>query len=373
MERVEPDLTTSPPAGGAVRLHALSKTYGETVAVAAVDLATVPGEFFTILGPSGSGKTTTLKMIAGFAPPSRGRIDVDGRDVTDLPPQAREIGMVFQNYALFPHLSVFENVAFPLRVRRVKADELRERVLAALEMVQLAGFEARLPHQLSGGQQQRVAFARAIVFRPRVLLLDEPLGALDRKLREHMQIEIKALQRKLRVTVIYITHDQEEALTMSDRIAVMNLGRVEQIGTPADLYERPANRFVASFLGESNFIDGKVAGRHDGEWRMRIDDGAEIGGSSPLDLADGERIAAAVRPEHVWLGDTAMPEHPNALAGTIGEVIYVGEAIRYRIRLAAGGELFAKLPRRFGERRFTQDERVVASWRPSDTTLFRET
>jgi ABC-type Fe3+/spermidine/putrescine transport system ATPase subunit len=266
---------------------------------------------------------------------------------------------------------VFENVAFALRVRHVAAAEIRTRVLESLDMVRLSGLEARMPHQLSGGQQQRVAFARAIVFRPRVLLLDEPLGALDKKLREHMQLEIKQLQRRLQVTVIYITHDQEEALTMSDRVAVMNLGRVEQMGTPADLYERPANRFVATFLGESNFLAGTVAGTDDGFVRINTEDGA-VTGQSTTCFANGDRVAIALRPEHVWLGDPPTPGHSNRVTGTISDTIYAGDAVRYRVRIASGLELTAKLPRRFTERAWERGEAVTASWRPGDATLFRE-
>ena len=225
-----------------------------------VSVTIAPGSFFTLLGPSGSGKTTTLMMVAGFAYPTRGEVFVDGKPMAGLPPQKRDLGMVFQSYAVFPHLTVFDNIAFPLQIRRARRAEIRQRVGEALELVRLTGYEQRLPRQLSGGEQQRVALARALVFRPRVLLMDEPLGALDKKLRAHMQLELKHIQRHLHVTVIYVTHDQEEALTMSDRVAVMQRGRIEQVGTPAELYEAPASRFVADFLGESNFLDGVVVG-----------------------------------------------------------------------------------------------------------------
>jgi ABC-type Fe3+/spermidine/putrescine transport system ATPase subunit len=247
-------------AGAEVRLHELTKTFGSVVAVQDVSVTIDPGSFFTLLGPSGSGKTTTLMMVAGFAYPTRGEVFVDGAPVAGLPPQKRDLGMVFQSYAVFPHLTVFDNIAFPLQIRHVRRAEIRQRVGEALELVRLRGYDGRLPRQLSGGEQQRVALARALVFRPRVLLMDEPLGALDKKLRAHMQLELKHIQRHLHVTVIYVTHDQEEALTMSDRVAVMQRGRIEQVGPPAELYEAPASRFVADFLGESNFVDGVVTG-----------------------------------------------------------------------------------------------------------------
>jgi ABC-type Fe3+/spermidine/putrescine transport system ATPase subunit len=249
------------------------------VAVRDVSVTVAPGSFFTLLGPSGSGKTTTLMMVAGFAYPTRGEVFVDGKPMAALPPQRRDLGMVFQSYAVFPHLTVFDNVAFPLQIRTVPRLEILHRVAEALEMVRLTGYEHRLPRQLSGGEQQRVALARALVFRPRVLLMDEPLGALDKKLRAHMQLELKHIQQHLRVTVLYVTHDQEEALTMSDRVAVMQGGRIEQVGSPAELYDTPASRFVADFIGESNFLDATiVSAERDGRWRCRAAGGLEFVG-----------------------------------------------------------------------------------------------
>src|SRR5216117_3575949 len=241
---------------------------------------TVPaGSFFTLLGPSGSGKTTTLMMVAGFAHPTRGEIFVDGKPVAGLPPQKRDLGMVFQSYAVFPHLTVFDNIAFPLEIRRTRRAEIRQRVGQALELVRLAGYDQRLPRQLSGGEQQRVALARALVFRPRVLLMDEPLGALDKKLRAHMQLELKHIQQHLHVTVIYVTHDQEEALTMSDRVAVMRGGQTEQVGSPSKLYDAPGSPFVADFVGESNFLDGVVISTSpDGRAVVRAEGGLELRG-----------------------------------------------------------------------------------------------
>src|SRR5207249_1438913 len=246
------------PEAPAVELRQLSKSFGPVRAVDGVTLGLARGELLTILGPSGSGKTTTLRMIAGFTQPSSGAVLLDGKDITGLPAHRRDIGLVFQNYALFPHLTAGQNVAFPLQMRKISASEVRRRVAEAFALVGLKGLEERHPRELSGGQQQRVALARALVFRPRLLLMDEPLGALDRKLREQMQLEIKHLQKTLGITVIYVTHDQEEALFMSDRVAVTNAGTIVQIGTPVDLYNRPADRFVADFIGESNFLSGTV-------------------------------------------------------------------------------------------------------------------
>ena len=294
-------------------------TAGDTiVAVAGIDLEIQDGEFFSMLGPSGSGKTTTLRMIAGFEQPTAGRILLHGEDVTDLPPFELDVNTVFQDYALFPHMTVGENVAYGLMVRKVARPERDRQVASALEMVRLEGFERRKPGQLSGGQRQRVALARALVNRPRLLLLDEPLGALDLKLREEMQIELKAIQQGVGITFIYVTHDQQEALTMSDRMAVFNRGRIEQVGTPADVYERPATEFVAGFVGTSNLLTGETAR-------------AIVG-------ADG---MFTVRPEKIRLGDPdSVPEADETTAlGTIRDVVYLGPDTRYIVSLQAGGQL----------------------------------
>jgi putative spermidine/putrescine transport system ATP-binding protein len=333
--------TSVRPAGAetavpAVRLVGLVKHFGNTeqgrrvakyaegragdaiVAVAGIDLDVRNGEFFSMLGPSGSGKTTTLRMIAGFERPTAGRVLLHGRDVTDLPPFERDVNTVFQDYALFPHMSVGENVAYGLMVRKVPRAERETRVADALTMVRLDGYERRRPSQLSGGQRQRVALARALVNRPRVLLLDEPLGALDLKLREEMQIELKAIQQAVGITFIYVTHDQEEALTMSDRLAVFNRGRIEQLGTPADVYERPATRFVAGFVGTSNLLTGDSAR-------------AIVGAAGTF----------TVRPEKIHLVDPAATPGPDeaSATGTIREVVYLGPDTRYIVALDAGGEL----------------------------------
>jgi putative spermidine/putrescine transport system ATP-binding protein len=356
--------------GAEVRLNDLTKTFGSVVAVGGVSVIIGPGSFFTLLGPSGSGKTTTLMMVAGFVYPTRGEIFVDGAPVATLPPQKRDLGMVFQNYAVFPHLTVFENVAFPLQVRRVQAAEIRRRVDEVLELVQLRGFEGRSPRHLSGGEQQRVALARALVFRPRVLLMDEPLGALDKKLRAHMQLELKRIQRYLHVTVIYVTHDQEEALTMSDCVAVMQSGRIEQIGTPAELYEAPANRFVADFLGESNFLEGVVVRAADRErYLVRASGGLEFWGVGTGLLREGQAVTAALRPEKLTAVKSA-PEGQNTCEGRIEEVIYAGDATRYRVRLGSAGALTVKIQNRLTSRQYAPGESVVLAWDAAETRLF---
>ncbi|HET7828895.1 MAG TPA: ABC transporter ATP-binding protein, partial [Candidatus Limnocylindrales bacterium] len=287
-------------------------------AVDGIDLEIADGEFFSMLGPSGSGKTTTLRMIAGFELPTAGRVLLHGHDVTTLAPFERDVNTVFQDYALFPHMSVADNVAYGLVIRKVAKDERNRRVAEALQMVRLEGYDKRKPGQLSGGQRQRVALARALVNRPRVLLLDEPLGALDLKLREEMQVELKAIQQQVGITFIYVTHDQEEALTMSDRIAVFNRGRIEQIGAPADVYERPATRFVAGFVGTSNLLTGEAA-------RTIV----------------GRAGTFTVRPEKIHLAspDTEPSGDEVAATGRVREVVYVGPDTRYIVRLDAGAEL----------------------------------
>jgi putative spermidine/putrescine transport system ATP-binding protein len=276
---------------------------------------------------------------------------------------------------VFPHLSVFDNIAFPLQIRRTRRAEIRRRVGEALELVRLSGFDQRLPRQLSGGEQQRVALARALVFRPRVLLMDEPLGALDKKLRTHMQLELKHIQRHLHVTVIYVTHDQEEALTMSDRVAVMQRGRIEQLGTPAELYEAPATQFVADFLGESNFVDGVTVGALTaGRWLIRAAGGLEFRGVGAVPLQAGQLVTAAVRPEKlVPVGDAAgAPDSGaiNSCKGTVEEAIYVGDTTRYRVALGADGVLTVKVPNRLGLRQHAEGESVALAWSPDETRIF---
>jgi putative spermidine/putrescine transport system ATP-binding protein len=302
----------------AVRLEGVVKRFGDVVAVDGVDLDVRQGEFFSMLGPSGSGKTTCLRMIAGFEMPTSGRILLEGEDVSRLAPYERDVNTVFQDYALFPHMSVAENVEYGLRVKRVPRDERRERVDEALAMVQLSAFGERKPAQLSGGQRQRVALARALVNRPKVLLLDEPLGALDLKLRQAMQIELKEIQQSVGLTFIYVTHDQEEALTMSDRLAVFSRGRVEQVGTPAEVYERPATGFVAGFVGVSNVLEGSAA-----------------------EAITGDGQAFTIRPEKIALQDPGAPAGPDecSASGHVREVVYLGAITRYIVQLDVGGEL----------------------------------
>ena len=361
--------------GAEVRLQALNKTFGSVAAVRDVSVTIDRGSFFTILGPSGSGKTTTLMMVAGFTYPTSGEVFVDGKPMAALPPQKRDLGMVFQSYAVFPHLTVYENVAFPLQIRKAPRLEIVHRVAEVLELVRLTGYERRLPRQLSGGEQQRVALARALVFRPRVLLMDEPLGALDKKLRAHMQLELKHIQQCLHVTVIYVTHDQEEALTMSDRVAVMQGGRIEQVGTPAELYDRPASRFVADFLGESNFLDAVVvAAEHDGRWRCRAAGGLEFSGMAAAALSAGQPVTAAVRPEKLVPADepgaAALGASANTCKGMVEEAIYVGDVTRYRVGLGADGAVVIKMPNRVGSRPPSTGAALALAWSPEDTRLF---
>jgi spermidine/putrescine transport system ATP-binding protein len=318
-------------SGFAVELKEVSKHFGPVVAVDRVSLSIGDGVFFSLLGPSGCGKTTTLRLIAGFELPTSGEVYIGGQLQGESPPYRRPVNTVFQSYALFPHMTIFRNVAFGLEMTKVPKAEIRTRVLDSLEMVQLPGMENRKPVQLSGGQQQRVALARALVNRPKVLLLDEPLGALDLKLRKAMQLELKALQDKVGITFVYVTHDQEEALTMSDRIAVMNAGEVLQIGTPEEIYERPANRFVADFIGETNFMEGQVEGWDSGEAAVRVDGELLLQVPSEERAAVGRQVVVAVRPERISL----QPESsdPRAVPGKIEEVIYTGTDTRYLVRL----------------------------------------
>jgi spermidine/putrescine transport system ATP-binding protein len=331
---------------GDVQLRSLTKRYDETTAVDSINASINAGEFFSLLGPSGCGKTTTLRMIAGFVRPTAGEILLDGVDVAQVPPHRRNVHTVFQNYALFPHLNVFDNVAFGLRRQKVPKSDVRRRVEESLELVELGGYASRRPQQLSGGQQQRVALARALVLRPAVLLLDEPLGALDAKIRKQLRLELKALQEEVGITFVFVTHDQEEALSMSDRVAVMSAGRIEQIGTPAEVYENPGTVFVADFLGVSNLMDAvaEPAPAHPthppehctvavGDFRLRA-------GCGDLSAAGPVKIVA--RPERVQLlghGD----QRENCLPGMIERTVYVGASLQVMVRLATGAQLQASI------------------------------
>ena len=328
-------------SGLALEAKGLSKRYGTVRALEATDLSIGAGEFLTLLGPSGSGKTTLLNLIAGYAEPSSGTIRIGERDVTRLPARHRNIGMVFQNYALFPHMTVADNLRFPLRVRKLAANEVEARVKRALGMVQLEAFGNRYPQQLSGGQQQRIALARALVFDPQLVLMDEPLGALDKNLRERMQLEIKHIQQNLGITVVFVTHDQSEALTMSDRIAVFNQGVIQQIDAPETLYEYPANSFVADFIGENNALDGTVVAVAGEECDVRLDCGTVLRARTG-NVGAGGRTRIAVRPERVRLA--GEEGGTNRLDATVRELIYLGDQIRLRIELAGKHEFTIKAP-----------------------------
>jgi spermidine/putrescine transport system ATP-binding protein len=357
-----------------VRLERVTKVFGDTVAVDDLSLEIEEGEFFSLLGPSGCGKTTTLRMIGGFEEPTRGTIYLGGRDVTDLPPYKRDVNTVFQSYALFPHLDVFENVAFGLRRRKVDRAEIQRRVGEALELVDLVGFERRRPSQLSGGQQQRVALARALVNRPKVLLLDEPLGALDLKLRKQMQLELKRIQAEVGITFIYVTHDQEEAMTMSNRIAVMRHGRIEQVGPPEDVYEHPATEFVAGFLGASNLLDGEVKERRGGVATIRLAAGGTVRVPEDRMPADLDSVVkVGVRPEKISIlpeGEEPPPDR-NRVPGLLRMATYIGVSHQYKVEGPAGQELTVYVQNLGATPPPHPGERVQLVWKPEHTFVVR--
>jgi spermidine/putrescine transport system ATP-binding protein len=342
-----------------VRLVDVTKQFDDVVAVDNLSLDVESGSFFALLGPSGCGKTTTLRMIGGFEQPTGGRIFLGDREVSGLPAYRRDVNTVFQSYALFPHLSVFENVAFGLRRRGVRGETLQGRIDEILKVVGLEGLGRRKPRQLSGGQQQRVALARALVNKPRVLLLDEPLGALDLKLRKQMQLELKAIQHDVGITFIHVTHDQEEAMTMADRIAVMNNGRIEQLGTPTELYETPATAYVAGFLGVSNLIQGTISGTDS----VRLEEGPEV--RVPAGALNGRtgRVAVGIRPEKIELGNG----QPNALEGTVVEQAYVGVATQYIVDTQCGLLTVYRQNASPGLNGAAPGERLTLSWNPDST------
>jgi spermidine/putrescine transport system ATP-binding protein len=365
-------MTSSPPS---VELRSVSKRFGDLVAVDDVNLDLAGGEFFTLLGPSGCGKTTTLRMIAGFEQPSAGQIRIEGADVAELPPHRRPTNTVFQSYALFPHMSVEDNVAFGLRRKRLRKDEVARRTVAELRRVGLGAEAKRRPAQLSGGQQQRVALARALVNLPKVLLLDEPLGALDLKLRKGLQVELKRIQREVGITFVYVTHDQEEALTMSDRIAVMNRGRVEQVGGPEDVYERPATTFVAGFIGVSNLMPGVVTG----PGKVRLDNGPTV--QARLDgLSRGERCHAVVRPEKLQIELSEVGVSPSAnglprVEGIVESSLYLGTSTQIAVDLGEGVRMTVLVPNAdeaLRQRLPGGGARVALSWEPEHMHLVRE-
>ncbi len=360
-------MTDSPDTTGAVRLSHITKTFGDATAVANVSLDVNSGEFLSLLGPSGCGKTTLLRMIAGFEHPDRGDIEVGGVSVLNVPPYKRPVNTVFQSYALFPHMTVAENVAYGLRQKRVSRAEIGQRVRDALDMARMGGFADRSPQKLSGGQQQRVALARALVNRPRVLLLDEPMSALDRKLREEMQIELKLLQRQLGITFIFVTHDQQEALSMSDRIVVMQGGTIQQVGSTEAIYAHPANAFVAGFIGKQNFIDATVQAdgalaSADGVLRGAASQGAWPHGSA------GTAVHAAVRAESVRVS-TARPDARVAVPGTLAGISFLGDVIQYVVLTASGLELLARTAPNQAEHLSTGDT-VWCSWDDSELLVF---
>lgn len=350
-----------------IRLDKVTKRYGDFVAVDDVSLDIHGGEFLSLLGSSGAGKSTVLRIIGGFVQPEVGHIYIGDLDVTHTPPYKRPVNTVFQHYALFPHMTVAENVAYGLRQDRVPSAERRTRVRAALEMVEMLAFANRKAPELSGGQQQRVALARALVKSPTVLLLDEPLGALDRKLRQQMQIELKLLQREVGITFVYVTHDQEEALAMSDRIGVMRNGRVEQIGTPNELYDRPSSAFVAGFIGLQNFLPGKV---DEGCSRLVTEDRIVIeAGLVAPSIGDDKVAVGAVRPDRVLLSATEPNGHANKAPGTIAEIVHLGDVLEFIVLLPGGGELLSRLPRKTVHG-LEKGQQVWGHWAAEDAAIY---
>jgi putative spermidine/putrescine transport system ATP-binding protein len=359
----------------ALVLRDLRKEFGGGVrAVDGVDLEVRRGEFVTLLGPSGSGKTTTLRMVAGFTTPTSGTIEVDGQDMTRVPPHRRDVGMVFQNYALFPHMTAAQNVAFPLQMRRIGRDDIKRQVHEALSLVKLPDHGDRYPRQLSGGQQQRIALARAVVFKPRLLLMDEPLGALDRKLREALQLEIMHVSREIRATVVYVTHDQEEALVMSDRIAIFSNGRIEQLGNGEDLYDRPASLFVADFIGESNILRGRYERDGDGEdWLTRESGRLRVGRAAAdrAALDPGAAAALVVRPERIRILESSgdVPSGTNVVGATVGDVLYLGSDRKYGLTLVDGQRAAVREQLDGDARPWARGDSVRLAWSVDDGVL----
>ena len=367
-------MTTERPA---LVLRGLRKTFGSAVAVDGIDLEVRRGEFVTLLGPSGSGKTTTLRMIAGFTTPSAGTIEIDGQDMTRVAPHRRDVGMVFQNYALFPHMTAAQNVAFPLQMRRQPRPDIDRRVADALDLVKLRDLGDRYPRQLSGGQQQRIALARAVVFEPRLLLMDEPLGALDRKLRESLQLEIIRVSRELGATVLYVTHDQEEALVMSDRIAIFSDGQIEQLGNGEDLYDRPASLFVADFIGESNILRGHYeADGADGGWMTRGTTRWRIARTAveQAALEAGAPAALVIRPERTRIVEAGSDAEPgsNVVDATVGEVLNLGPDTKYELTLEDGQRVAVREPRERNGRELRRGDPVRLTWTVEDGLLLAD-
>lgn len=354
-----------------LNIRELSKKYGNTKAVDGISLDVLRGEFITLLGPSGSGKTTTLRMIAGFTEPTTGTIKLYGKNITDAAPEKRDIGMVFQNYALFPHMTAAENVAFPLQMRRISRKEIKAKVEHALDLVQLTGFGDRFPRQLSGGQQQRIAIARAVVFQPQLLLMDEPLGALDKKLREELQVEILDIRRRLNATILYVTHDQEEALAMSNRIAIFNKGRIVQIGSPKELYEFPSSLFTAKFMGESTIIEGKLEKdgtnlclmNPNGKFLLSCEKGFK------LNLNVGDKAALVIRPERINIVSELENPLLNQVKATITEVRYFGSVRKYNLQLLDGTPAVIREGTDDEHSGKSVGDEVLISWHPNQSVI----
>ncbi|MEC9197258.1 MAG: ABC transporter ATP-binding protein [Pseudomonadota bacterium] len=350
-----------------VEFERVQKSYdGETLVVKDLNLTMPKGEFLTMLGPSGSGKTTCLMMLAGFETATHGEIKLDGKPINNIPPHKRGIGMVFQNYALFPHMTVAENLAFPLEVRKLGKSEREAKVKRALDMVQMGAFGGRRPAQLSGGQQQRIALARALVFEPELVLMDEPLGALDKQLREHMQFEITRIAHNLGITTVYVTHDQTEALTMSDRVAVFNDGRIQQLAPPDELYEAPQNSFVAQFIGENNTLEGVVQEIRDGFAVVRLDSG-EVIDCKPVNVSKaGERTLVSIRPERVEIDKSRLHRDAHTLKAEVLEFIYMGDIFRTRLKVAGRDDFIIKTRNAPDQRRLQPGEMIDIGWLAND-------
>jgi len=350
-----------------VAFEHVQKSYdGQTLVVKDLNLSIGKGEFLTMLGPSGSGKTTCLMMLAGFETATHGEIRLAGRPINQVPPHKRGIGMVFQNYALFPHMTVGENLSFPLEVRGMSKSERDTRITRALDMVQMGKFANRRPAQLSGGQQQRIALARALVFDPELVLMDEPLGALDKQLREHMQFEIKHLHERLGITCVYVTHDQGEALTMSDRVAVFNDGRIQQLAAPADLYERPENSFVAQFIGENNKLPGVIEDLSGDKALVRLKTG-ELIDATPVNVREkGQQTLVSIRPERVEFKPEMMPPGAHMIGAEVCEVIYMGDILRARLKVAGSADFVMKMRNTIGQTRLEPGQQIKIGWHPAD-------
>jgi putative spermidine/putrescine transport system ATP-binding protein len=349
-----------------VRFEHIDKSFdGETLVIKDLNLDIAQGEFLTMLGPSGSGKTTTLMMLAGFETPTHGEIYFGGQSISNIPPHKRHIGMVFQDYSLFPHMTVKENLAFPLKVRKLTKEEVDRKVMRALEMVELRGFEGRMPAQLSGGQQQRVALARALVFEPKLVLMDEPLGALDKNLREQMQYEIKHIHDNIDVTVVYVTHDQSEAMTMSNRIAVFDDGVIRQLSTPDILYEKPENAFVAQFIGENNRLSGEVTEITGNKCVVAVNGGGTLN-ALKVNVSDvGDKTTVSLRPERVTV-NPAEGSVDNTFTGVVEELIYLGDHVRTRVNVCGNDEFIVKIPNAQGYRIVNKGQQIQLGWLSDD-------